>query len=75
MKAFVSYLKNESPSMQRASGSTGWIELPNGQRWNPGHTYKFNANEPIRTKTGSVLRFLSTKAGRLVGMMRGRYGH
>lgn len=35
MKAFVTYLKNESPAMQLPSGSTGWIELPNGQRWNP----------------------------------------
>ncbi|HGL6329165.1 TPA: phage filamentation protein Fil family protein [Citrobacter amalonaticus] len=45
MKAFVTYLKKESPAMQLPSGSTGWIELPNGQRWNPGHTYKFNAHE------------------------------
>lgn len=37
MKDFVTYLKKESPAMQLASGSTGWIELPNGQRWNPGH--------------------------------------
>lgn len=35
MKAFVTYLKKESPAMQLASGSTGWLELPNGQRWNP----------------------------------------
>ncbi|CAM7278711.1 DUF2724 domain-containing protein [Escherichia coli] len=28
MKAFVTYLKNESPAMQLPSGSTGWIELP-----------------------------------------------
>lgn len=34
MKAFVTYLKKESPAMQLPSGSTGWIELPNGQRWN-----------------------------------------
>ncbi len=33
MKAFVTYLKKESPAMQLPSGSTGWIELPNGQRW------------------------------------------
>ncbi len=30
MKAFVTYLKKESPIMQLASGSTGWLELPNG---------------------------------------------
>lgn len=52
MKAFVTYLKKESPAMQRPSGSTGWIELPNGQRWNPGHTYKFNAHESVRMKGG-----------------------
>lgn len=48
MKAFVTYLRNESPAMQLPSGSTGWIELPNGQRWNPGHMYKFNARQPRR---------------------------
>ncbi|EAX9515063.1 hypothetical protein C1984_12445 [Salmonella enterica] len=48
MKAFVTYLKKESPAMQLPSGSTGWIELPNGQRWNPGHTYKFNAHESVQ---------------------------
>ncbi|QUI99278.1 DUF2724 domain-containing protein [Salmonella enterica subsp. enterica] len=36
MKAFVTYRK-ESPAMQLPSGSTGWIELPNGQRWNSSH--------------------------------------
>ncbi|HBM3076868.1 TPA: DUF2724 domain-containing protein [Klebsiella oxytoca] len=75
MKAFVTYLKRQSPPVQLASGSTGWIELPNGQRWNPGHAYKFNTNEPIRMKGGSVLRFLTTKARVVVGMARGRYGH
>lgn len=48
MKAFVTYLKKESSPMQLASGSTGWIELPNGQRWNLGHMYKFNAQQPRR---------------------------
>lgn len=48
MKAFVTYLKKESLPMQLASGSTGWIELPNGQRWNPGHMYKFNTQQPRR---------------------------
>ncbi|HCB3268711.1 TPA: DUF2724 domain-containing protein [Citrobacter amalonaticus] len=74
MKAFVTYLKKESPAMQLSSGSTGWIELPNGQRWNPGHTYKFNAHEPVRMKSGAVLRFLSTKVRCLVGSIGGRYG-
>ena len=74
MKAFVTYLKKESSAMQLPSGSTGWIELPNGQRWNPGHTYKFNAHEPVRMKSGAVLRFLSTKARRLVGCIGGRNG-
>lgn len=58
MKAFVTYLKQESPAMQLASGSTGWIELPNGQRWNPAHVYKFNA-EPSRTSLPRrLLKFL-----------------
>lgn len=64
MKAFVTYLKNESPAMQLASGSTGWIELPNGQRWNPGHQYKFNARLSRRSWWS-----------RLFGCIRGRYGH
>lgn len=45
MKAFVTYLKRPSPPMQLASGSTGWLELPNGQRWNPSHVYKFNTRQ------------------------------
>lgn len=48
MKAFVTYLKSESPAIQLPSGSAGWIELPNGQRWNPGHMYKFNGQLPRR---------------------------
>lgn len=64
MKAFVTYLKKESQAMQLASGSTGWLELPNGQCWNPGHQYKFNARSPRRPKWF-----------RLFGIFRGRYGH
>ncbi|WP_375601719.1 phage filamentation protein Fil family protein [Enterobacter hormaechei] len=64
MKAFVTYLKKESPAMQLASGSTGWIELPNGQRWNPGHVHKFTAHQPCR-------RWWH----RLMELFRGRYGH
>lgn len=64
MKAFVTYLKKPSPPMQRASGSTGWIELPNGQRWNPSHSYKFNAGSTPRPWWH-----------RLSGLVRGRYGH
>lgn len=74
MKAFVTYLKKESPATQRPSGSTGWIELLNGRRWNPGHMYKFNTHEPVRMKGGVVLRFLPTKVRRLVGFIGGRYG-
>ncbi|HDS5355021.1 TPA: DUF2724 domain-containing protein [Enterobacter kobei] len=64
MKAFVTYLKNESPAMQLASGSTGWLELPNGQRWNPGHQHKFNCRLPVRPWWR-----------RLFGIKGGRYGH
>jgi hypothetical protein len=64
MKAFVTYLKKESPAMQLASGSTGWIELPNGQRWNPGHQYKFNTRVPRRSSWF-----------RLLEILRRRYGH
>ncbi|ENL8545208.1 DUF2724 domain-containing protein [Serratia marcescens] len=35
MKAFAQYLKRQSPALQLASFGHGWIELPNGQRWQP----------------------------------------
>lgn len=74
IKPFVTYLKRQSPPPQLASGSTGWLELPNGQRWNPGHTYKFNADAALPQKRGNVLRFVSTKATNLVSLVRGRNG-
>ncbi|AUZ65643.1 phage filamentation protein Fil family protein [Citrobacter sp. CFNIH10] len=74
MKPFVNYLKRQSPPPQLASGSTGWLELPNGQRWNPGHTYKFNADAVLPQKGGNVLRFVSTKVVTLLSFARGRNG-
>lgn len=35
MKAFAQYLKRQSPAPQLTSFGHGWIELPNGQRWQP----------------------------------------
>ncbi|CAI0753567.1 Protein of uncharacterised function (DUF2724) [Serratia entomophila] len=35
MKAFAQYLKRQSPAPQLADFGHGWIELPNGQRWQP----------------------------------------
>ncbi|WP_447885724.1 phage filamentation protein Fil family protein [Serratia fonticola] len=35
MKAFAQYLKRQSPAPQLPSYGHGWIELPNGQRWQP----------------------------------------
>jgi hypothetical protein len=64
MKPFVTYLKRQSPPMQLASGGTGWLELPNGQRWNPGHKYKFDgrsSRHPLWL--------------RLFGISRRRHGH
>lgn len=58
MKSFVTYPKSESPVMELASGSTGWIELPNGQRWNPAHTYKFNGSLPRRSLLQRFFRLL-----------------
>ncbi|WP_213703288.1 phage filamentation protein Fil family protein [Klebsiella aerogenes] len=65
MKAFVTYLKHQSPPMQLASGSTGWIELPDGRRWNPGHVHKFTGYFP---RSPWWQRFRHRLAG-------GRYGH
>lgn len=35
MKTFVNFLKRQSPPMQLASFGHGWLELPNGKRWQP----------------------------------------
>lgn len=35
MKVFANYLKQQSPSQQLNHFGHGWIELPNGQRWQP----------------------------------------
>ncbi|EKN5147789.1 DUF2724 domain-containing protein [Yersinia enterocolitica] len=35
MKVFANYLKQQSPSQQLSHFGHGWIELPNGQRWQP----------------------------------------
>lgn len=64
MKPFVSYLKNQSPPMQMAYGSTGWLELPSGQRWNPAHSFKFSGTTPRRPWWY-----------RLMGLIRGSHGH
>ncbi|EOL9003701.1 phage filamentation protein Fil family protein [Cronobacter turicensis] len=46
MRPFVSYLTEQSPSPQLNAFSHGWIELPNGQRWNPATRYKFTGKSP-----------------------------
>lgn len=61
MKSFVTYLKSESPAMELSSGATGWIELPNGQRWNPAHTYKFNGSLPRRSWFQRFFRLLGVR--------------
>jgi hypothetical protein len=43
MKAL--YLPETSVTVSAASShSNGWIELQDGQRWNPSHVYKFNGS-------------------------------
>lgn len=42
MKDIASMLTRQSPPQQLPSYGNGWIELPNGRRWNPSHVYKFN---------------------------------
>lgn len=44
MKDIASMLKRQSPTHQLPSYGNGWIELPNGRRWNPSHVYKFNTH-------------------------------
>ena len=71
MSDIAAMLKHQSSTPQLPSHSNGWIELPNGQRWNPGLAYKFNASESVTLKGGAVLRFLSTGAKRLVKFLGG----
>lgn len=35
MKVFAQLLKQQSPTIQLQSYGHGWLELPNGQRWQP----------------------------------------
>ncbi|ELY4106279.1 DUF2724 domain-containing protein [Cronobacter sakazakii] len=49
MRPFVTYLTEQSPSPQLNAFSHGWIELPNGQRWNPATRYKFTGKSPRLT--------------------------
>ncbi|MGP6469913.1 phage filamentation protein Fil family protein [Rahnella aceris] len=35
MKVFAQLLKQQSPTAQLQSYGHGWLELPNGQRWQP----------------------------------------
>lgn len=35
MRAFVTYLTEQSPSPQLNTFGHGWIELPGGKRWHP----------------------------------------
>jgi hypothetical protein len=41
-KPFVTYLKNQSPTPQLNAHGHGWIELPNGQLWNPATRFNFS---------------------------------
>lgn len=47
-KPFVTYLKNQSPTPQLNAHGHGWIELPNGQLWNPATRFNFVANKARR---------------------------
>jgi len=49
MICFVRYLKNQAKPPQLASFGHGWIQLPNGRRWNPGLTTR-NRGEQIESK-------------------------
>lgn len=35
MKVFAQLLKQQSPTIQLQSYGHGWLELPDGQRWQP----------------------------------------
>lgn len=58
MKDIAALLKHQSPSQQLPSHSNGWIELQNGQRWNPSHVYKFNTSTKRPSLVRRLLKFL-----------------
>lgn len=58
MSDIAAMLKHQSPTPQLPSHSNGWIELPNGQRWNPSHAYKFNASAERKSLLRRLLKFL-----------------
>ncbi|QCT18504.1 hypothetical protein FEM41_02035 [Jejubacter calystegiae] len=45
-RAFVTWLTEQSPTPQLKAWGNGWIELPDGRRWNPGLSVKFNGQAP-----------------------------
>ena len=64
-RPFVTYLKNQAPTPQLNAHGHGWLELPNGQLWNPATSFKFN-----------VCKQRCSFWCRLLGLARGlRYGH
>lgn len=63
MKPFVNYLKNQSPTPQLNSHGHGWIELPNGQLWNPAIRFNFNG-QTRRPWWHRLLKFVGGRYGR-----------
>lgn len=58
MSDIAALLKHQSPTLQLPSHSNGWIELPNGQRWNPSHVYKFHPSTARKSLLRRLLKFL-----------------
>lgn len=56
IKPFVTYLKNQSPTPQLNAHGHGWIELPNGQLWNPAARFNFAITKYRRPGLLSFLR-------------------
>ncbi|KUQ05659.1 hypothetical protein AWI07_03825 [Enterobacter roggenkampii] len=71
MKDIAALLKHQSPPQQLPSHGNGWIELPNGKRWNPGYAYKFRAEDSIALSSGTVIRFLPSPARRFLKFLGG----
>ncbi|CNH40230.1 DUF2724 domain-containing protein [Yersinia ruckeri] len=70
MKIFARYLKQQSPSPQLGSYGHGWIELPNGQRWQPCTSrvvFLGALRKPVLKNKRRPWWF------RLMGLKRGRY--
>lgn len=64
MVIFAKLLKRPSPSQQLASFGHGWIELSNGQRWQPAPGVKPTVQARRRSAFSRLFELVGGKRGR-----------